>query len=118
MGSIYAYLSMMPDCLDIFGWYGCFSGSDGNMNQLAAVLNDENHADKPIYYFYNSIGSRDSMFYLHHGQYHELVDRADGLTDGVNAAFTEIKGASHLYTAWATGLYNFLPVLFSLPKEP
>ncbi len=117
MGSIYAYLSMMPDCLDIFSWYGCFSGSDGYMNQLAAVLNDENHADKPIYYFYNSIGSKDSMFYLHHGQYHELVDRANGLTDGVNACFNEIKGASHLYTAWATGLYNFLPVLFSLPKE-
>ena len=81
------------------------------------MLNAPENADKPIYYFYNSIGSMDSMFYLHHGQYHELVDRTEGLTDGENAAFTEIKGAHHLYTAWATGLYNFLPVVFSLPAE-
>ena len=117
MGSIYAYTTIIPECLDIFGWFGCFSGSDGNMSQLAAVLNAEENADKPIYYFYNSIGSMDNMFYWQHGQYNELLQRTDGLTDGVNACFNEIKGAKHLYTAWATGLYNFLPVLFSLPAE-
>ncbi len=117
MGSIYAYTTILPECLDIFGWYGCFSGSDGNMSQLAAVLNAPENADKPVYYFYNSIGNKDNMFYWQHGQYHELVQRAEGLTDGENACFNEIKGAYHLYTAWATGLYNFLPVIFSLPKE-
>lgn len=117
MGSIYAYTTIIPQCLDIFGWYGCFSGSDGNMGQLAKVLNAPENADKPIYYFYNSIGSMDGMFYWHHGQYHELIGRTDRLVDGVNACFNEIKGAKHLYTGWATGLYNFLPVLFSLPKE-
>ena len=117
MGSIYAYTTILPECLDIFGWYGCFSGSDGNMSQLAAVLNAPENADKPVYYFYNSIGNKDNMFYWQHGQYHELVKRAEGLTDGENACFNEIKGAYHLYTAWATGLYNFLPVIFSLPKE-
>ena len=117
IGSIYAYTTIIPECLDIFGWFGCFSGSDGNMSQLAAVLNAEENADKPIYYFYNSIGSMDNMFYWQHGQYNELLQRTDGLTDGVNACFNEIKGAKHLYTAWATGLYNFLPVLFSLPAE-
>ena len=81
------------------------------------MLNAEENADKPIYYFYNSIGSMDNMFYWQHGQYNELLQRTDGLTDGVNACFNEIKGAKHLYTAWATGLYNFLPVLFSLPAE-
>ncbi|MBR6114721.1 MAG: hypothetical protein IKQ10_05995 [Oscillospiraceae bacterium] len=117
MGSIYAYTTIMPECLDLFGWYGCFSGSDGNMTQLAAVLNAPENADKPICYFYNSIGTNDGMFNGHNYQYHDLVKRSDGLTDGVNACFNEIRGAKHLFTAWATGLYNFLPVLFSLPAE-
>jgi len=117
MGSIYAYTGTLTECLDLFGWYGCFSGSDGYMDQIAAALNAPANADKPIYYFYNSIGTKDMYYYLHTGQYKELISLTKGLTDGENAAMTEVKDAGHEYCAWSTGLYNFLGVAFSLPEE-
>ena len=116
MGSIYAYTAVIPDSLDLFGWFGCFSGSDGYMDQLSARLNAEPDRDYPIYYFYNSIGTRDPYYYLHKSQYQDLVELTDGLTEGKNAAFTEVQGAGHEYYAWSTGLYNFLQIAFSLPE--
>lgn len=113
MGSIYAYTSVIPDCLDLFGWFGCFSGSDGDMPSLAAQMNEPPLSEYPIYFFYNSIGTSDSFYSLHWNQYHDLVWRCDALEDGVNAAFTEYEGLGHIYTAWSLGLYNFLPLLFS-----
>ena len=117
MGSIYAFTSFMPECLDVFGWFGCFSGSDGAMYQLARVLDGEASRGRPIYYFYNSIGTKDTMLYTHRGQYADLLGRTASLVEGENTAFTEIRDARHTYEAWATGLYNFLPVVFSLPEE-
>ena len=117
MGSIYAFTSFMPECVDQFGWFGCFSGSDGYMYKLARILDEAAADGRPIYYFYNSIGSKDTMLYGHRGQYADLIGRTGSLTDGENAAFTEIRGARHTYEAWGTGLYNFLPVVFSLPAE-
>ena len=117
MGSIYAFTQFMPKCLDIFSWFGCFSGSDGNMYVLANTLNSPENADRPIYYFYNSIGTKDPMFVGHKGQYRDLTGAAQGLTDGDNAAMTILTDLPHTYAAWSTGLYNFLPVVFSLPGE-
>lgn len=113
MGSMYAYTSIIPDCLDLFGWFGCFSGSDGDMPSLAEQLNSPPLSEYPIYFFYNSIGTSDSFYSLHWNQYHDLVWRCDGLEDGVNAAFTEFEALGHIYTAWSLGLYNFLPLLFA-----
>lgn len=118
MGSIYAYTSVIPDCLDLFAWFGCFSGSDGDMPRLAEALNEEPLRAYTICYFYNSIGTADSFYSLHWNQYHDLVWRADCLTDGENAAFTEFPGLDHVYAAWSLGLYNFLPLLFSDYDSP
>lgn len=117
MGSIYAYTSIMPFCLDYFSWFGCFSGSDGDMNQTAAAINSGTNASYPIYYFYNSISVYDSMYGLQSGQYATLMQTVDGLTDGVNAAFTSIQQGGHVYQSWCTGLYNFLRVVFAQPQE-
>jgi enterochelin esterase-like enzyme len=118
MGSIYAYTSIMPKCLDLFAWYGCFSGSDADLPRLVNALRAPENADYPILYFYNCIGDRDSMFDTHTAQYADLVATVDCLTDGKNAAMTVIRDASHEYRAWGTGLYNFLRVVFAQPAEP
>ena len=103
--------------LYVFSWFGFFSGSDGYMDQLAETLNTPPDSNYPIYYCYNCIGSFDPYFYLHMGQYGQLVEYADGLTDGVNATFTEILNVGHEYAAWSAGLTNFLSVAFSLPES-
>ena len=117
MGSIYAFTSFIPECLDVFAWFGCFSGSDGYMNRLARAMDGGAAVGRPVRYFYNSIGSKDTMLYGHRAQYKEVLGMAASLTEGENAAFTEIRNARHTYEAWGTGLYNFLPVVFSLPAE-
>ena len=58
------------------------------------------------------------MFAEHRDDYRKLVAAVPALTDGKNAAFTEIRAASHSYKAWGTGLYNFLRVVFAQPEEP
>ena len=104
----------------VFAWFGCFSGSEAReyMNALITALNSEEYAHYPILYFYNSAGGSDSMFAEHRDDYRKLVAAVPALTDGKNAAFTEIRAASHSYKAWGTGLYNFLRVVFAQPEEP
>ena len=117
MGSIYAFTSFMPRALDLFGWFGCFSGSDARMDELVMSLNAPRNENYPIYFFYNSIGIKDKMYDVHYSQYYELVEEVPGLTDGDNAAFTGIRKCSHDYKAWGTGLYNFLQVVFAQPED-
>ena len=119
MGSIYVYTSIMRECLDLFAWYGCFSGSEAReyMNALITALNAEENAHYPILYFYNSAGGSDSMFAEHKDDYKKLVAAVGALSDGKNAAFTEIRATAHSYKAWSAGLYNFLRVVFAQPQE-
>ena len=117
MGSIYAYTSVMPKCLDLFAWFGCFSGSEAKLDELIAALNSEENAPYPILYFYNSCGGSDDMYSGHLSDYRKLVTYVDSLTDSKNAAFTEIRMAGHSYRAWGTGLYNFLRVVFAQPAD-
>ena len=112
-GSIYAYTSVIPDCLDLFAWFGCFSGSDGDMPQLAGRLDSEALRALPIRLFYNSVGSNDRFYPLHWNHYYDLTARSEALTDGENAVFTTLDGLAHTYAAWSVGLYNLLPLLFS-----
>ena len=117
MGSIYTWTCVIPNCLDLFGWYGCFSGSNAHMDRILPVLTDPENADYPIYFFYNSVGAKDDMYDTHFNQYYELVNKADCLTDGDNAAFTAVNMCGHDYRAWGTGLYNFLRVVFAQPRD-
>ena len=117
MGSIYIYTSFLTESRDVFGWFGCFSGSDGYMDSLAKELRSGPNSQYPIYYFYNSVGQRDNYYYLHLGQYTDLMDMTDVFTEGENTAFSVIKDVGHQYAAWSTGLRNFLTVAFSTVEQ-
>lgn len=117
MGSIYAFTSFIPECQDLFGWFGCFSGSDGAMFRLAPLIDAAAAEGMPIYYMYNSIGTNDTMLNGHVSRFRELISQSESLVEGENAALTVIHNARHTYEGWGTGLYNFLPVVFSLPEE-
>lgn len=113
MGSIYIYTSILPDCMDLFASFGCFSGSDGDMPQLARELDGPPLSAQPIRVFYNSVGTEDFYYSLHWNQCHDLIWRSDALTEGENAFFTALSGYEHEPGAWILGLHNFLPLLFS-----
>jgi len=113
MGSIYGYNAVLPECIDLFAWYGLFSGSEcDSIPHVAAVLNAPENLQYPISFFYNAAGTRDVMALPHEQQYRELMLLCPTITEGENAAFTYIQGAFHEYRAWCTGLYNFLRVAF------
>lgn len=113
MGSIYGYNAVLPDCIDLFAWYGLFSGSEcDSVPAVAAVLNTPENLEYPISFFYNAAGTRDSMAPPHEQQYKQLLALCPTIVDGENAAFTYIQGANHEYRAWCTGLYNFLRIAF------
>ena len=113
MGSIYGYNAVMPLCLDLFAWFGEFSGAECWTDLVIRALNSSNYKEYPILWFYNAAGTGDNMFPNHQQQYQTLVQQCPGLTDGVNASFTKVTGVFHEYKAWGTGLYNFLLVLFA-----
>ena len=112
MGSIYAYNSFLPLCMDLFAWYGCFSGSETYVSLTANAINAPNNAKYPILFFYNSCGVNDGMKKNHYQQYKKLVELCPAFTESVNATFTDIYGAAHEYKAWGLGLYNFLLIAF------
>jgi len=113
MGSIYGYNAVLPECIDLFAWYGLFSGSEcDSIPHVASVLNAPENLQYPISFFYNAAGTRDVMALPHEQQYRELMLLCPTITEGENAAFTYIQGAFHEYRAWCTGLYNFLRVAF------
>ncbi len=113
MGSIYAYNAILPLCLDLFAWYGCFSGSETYVDLTASTLNALNYDKYPILFFYNAAGVNDGMKPNHLQQYKKIVDLCPGLTPSVNATFTDIYNAAHDYRAWGLGLYNFLLLVFA-----
>lgn len=47
MGSIYAYNSVMPLCLDLFAWFGCFSGMRSLRRSLPAIAHFRLEAQQP-----------------------------------------------------------------------
>lgn len=118
MGSIYVYDQLLRNSMDLFSWFGCFSGSDCETIEQTAAMADAMHAEGyDLHYFYNSSGWNDDMRALHHNQYFYLCDKLDWLTDGENGAYTDVNGAYHEYHAWSVGLYNFLQVLFQCADE-
>ena len=112
MGSIYGYNAVLPQCVDLFAWYGLFAGAECHTGKVAEALNAPENADHPIAFLYNAAGTNDSMALPHQGQYNEILSMTPGLTEGENAAFTWIEDAYHEYRAWGTGLYNFLRIAF------
>lgn len=112
MGSIYGYNAVLPESVDLFAWYGMFAGSECNVTAVANALNAPENLRYPLSFLYNCAGTRDSMGPPHLAQYRQLLELCPQLTEGENAAFTDIQGAYHEYRAWGTGLYNFLRILF------
>ena len=113
MGSMYVYSAILPENVDLFASFGCFSGSEGNVYDLAEAMNTPPRSEWPIRLFFNSGGDWDKKYFAPHLEsYKKLVELCDGLTEGENAVYVVLKNHPHVYSAWSLGLYDFLPLLF------
>ena len=113
MGSIIGFQSALALCLDLFGYYGLFSGCSTYAANLLSCIDTEEFRDYPILYFYNNAGSWDVALSEHRYYYHDIVDRCDRLTEGENACFVEVKDYGHEFRPWIVGLYDCLMVFFA-----
>lgn len=120
MGSIIAFQSVLPHCLDYFGWYGCLSGFGYDVPLLAnevRAFEEEMGQEFPIRYLFNTAGTMDAAWEEHWTGYNNMLRSWDKVREGENTAFVVVQYARHDYKTWIIGLYNCLQVFFHLPPE-
>jgi len=119
MGSIITYQSVLPHCIDLFGWYGCLSGFGYDvpllMNEVKAFETEQGQ-EYPIRYLFNTAGTMDAAWEEHWAGYCSMVGAWDKVKQDENTAFVTVQYARHDYKCWILGLYNCLQVFFHLPE--
>lgn len=113
LGSIVGFYSVLPQCLDLFAWIGCFSGSEVDPKMVNAGMCTRDFRELSIGYFYNGAGELDSMKADHLEDYRQLVELNPRLTEGENAVFVVESGTFHEFKGWIIDLYNCLQVFFN-----
>ena len=113
MGSIIGFQSALTLCLDLFGYYGCFSGFSTYPANILSVIDTEEFADYPIYYLYNNAGAWDIALNDHRYFYNDLIARSDRFVEGENTCFVQVKDYGHEFRTWIVGLYDCLGVFFA-----
>ena len=120
MGSIITYQSVLPHCIDLFGWYGCLSGFGYDVGTLINQVNafeTEKGQEYPIRYLFNTAGTMDAAWEEHWANYCSMVAVWDKVTQDENTTFVTVQYARHDFKCWIIGLYNCLQVFFHLPAE-
>ena len=120
MGSIITFQSVLPHCIDLFGWYGCLSGFGYDVPLLmreVAAFETEAGEEYPIHYMFHTAGTMDAAWEEHWTGYNNMIRAWDKLSEGENTAFVTVQYARHDYKCWIIGLYNCLQVFFQLPAE-
>jgi len=121
MGSVIAFQSVLPHCIDLFGWYGCLSGFGYDVTTLmrqVQALELEHGEEYPIRYLFNTAGTMDAAWEEHRDGYYQMIwNWGTKLKEGENTAFVTVLYARHDFKPWIIGLYNCLQVFFNLPAE-
>ena len=113
MGSFTTIQGVMMENLDLFSYFGAFSGSLTTCADFKAVLESDDYKDLPIHYMYNGNGSNDIAHDEHKAFCLEILETMpDRFTDGVNFAWVDYDGGYHTYNSWITDLYNCMTVFF------
>ncbi len=122
MGSFTGFQAIWMHCLPYVGYIGNFSGCDLQQTGIAGRVAEKLIGDAgeyPVLYWYNSIGSKDSLHDEHLGAYRLILSRCPGLfregddpSAGDNAFFLDKPGKKHDYDSWIVDLYNITGVFF------
>ncbi|MBQ0133705.1 MAG: hypothetical protein KBS46_00970 [Clostridiales bacterium] len=113
MGSIIGFQSALSLSLDVFSYFGLFSGFSTYPANILQNIDKDEFRDLPIHYLFNAVGQWDVAYYEHSGYYRELLSKTDRLEEGRNAALVTVKEYGHEFRTWIVGLYDALQVFFS-----
>ena len=118
MGSMTTYWSALVKMLDLFSWFGPYSGCNGPKCDIEASAGaivkaiDSDFAEYPINYLLCCNGTED----IAHDEHVEIMkivsEKSAKVNEGENYEFIDILGAKHEYRAWKWDLYYSLTRFF------
>ena len=112
MGSMHILNCALMRNLDLFSWYGSFSGAGATAADISAALHSEAFEPYGIDYLFVANGTADFSYEGHIALMKELEQIEDKLTDGENFSISVFEDAAHDWPNWEMALYRFLPIVF------
>lgn len=109
LGAMIGLYSAMTECYEYFGSYALFSGSRGNVEMAANVING---SPLKLNYLYMGVGSCDDFVKDGPKANYDAIRQSSTKIDDSNSAFVEVYETGHFYDSFITQLYNALPELF------
>lgn len=115
-GSMTVGISGFLHCLDIFSYFGNYSGIWTDFEEFKSTLNDEKNKDYDVKYWYNGTGTADTVGDANNNQKafwdSAISEMPDRFVDGKNTCFINIPGGTHSYNCWIIDLYNSMLEFF------
>ena len=110
-GCIQMYNGILPECLDLIGWYTAAAGGTIGKDVFVEKVKEKSE-DYPISYFYSCVGDNDSLCETTYYDY-EYLEEAGVIKTGENASFDVFNYTEHNDRAVGLSLYNTLMIMFS-----
>ena len=112
MGSMHTINSGLMTDLDLFSWYGSFSGAKTAAADISAAMHSEALEPYDIAYLFVANGTRDMSCEEHIATMTELEEIDSKLKNGENFSIVVFENAAHDFVNWQMALYRFLPIVF------
>lgn len=97
--------TIMPECLDLFGWYGASSVFHCSLTDSLKELNARVN-QYPVRYYYCGCGDTDNAHDQTIERYHTFVNGTDAITQGVNSELIVLSNTGHDAKTYDTAIYN------------
>lgn len=111
-GAATLFRSALEKNLDLFAWYGAFSGSFLDWEEWRSGAQSAALAEYPISYLYMTSGSFDFCLPGQLKDYRTLLAEEPRLIQNVNTSFDVFPMRYHSMGSWHLALYNFLQKIF------
>ena len=113
MGSMIGFQSALSLSLDVFSYFGLYSGFGTYPANIIQNIEKEEFKDLPIHYIFNAVGQWDVALWEHSNFYKELLTKTDRIVEGKNTTLLTVPDYGHEFRTWIVALYNTLPMFFS-----
>ena len=112
-GAVTTLHSVFCGSLDLFSWFGAFSGSRTDASYFTETIQSEEFRDLPIHYLYVTSGTFDFALPRQLQDYEGLMLLEPRLKIGVNTDFDVFPMRYHSMGDWHLALYNLLQRIFT-----
>ena len=112
MGSMHTLNVGMMRCLDLFSWFGSFSGAKTDAGDISAAIHSEAFEAYAIDYLLVTNGKYDMSYEEHMNTATELEANDTKINAGENFSIVDIKNGNHSWPSWELALYDFLQIVF------